>query len=126
MSAEPPDLVLLDIMMPEMDGYEVLRRLQAAKETEGIPVIFVTAKDHDEDEKIGLDLGAVDYITKPISPAILLARVRTHLVLKEARDFLKEQKGDLESRLGGAQSVAIEAFAALAEMRDDETPNHLL
>src|SRR5690349_1146604 len=69
-SGTPPDLVLLDIMMPEMDGYEVLRRLNAAPQTAGVPVIFVTAKDQDEDEQIGLDLGAVDYITKPISAAI--------------------------------------------------------
>ncbi|HYH43074.1 MAG TPA: HD domain-containing phosphohydrolase [Burkholderiales bacterium] len=124
-SGEPPDLILLDIMMPEIDGYEVLRRLQAAPETEGIPVIFVTAKAEEEDEKIGLDLGAVDYITKPISPPIVLARVRTHLLLKEARDFLKEQKRYLQGQLGGAQMVAIEAFASLAQMRDDETPNHI-
>src|SRR3954463_3422663 len=74
-SDDPPDLILLDIMMPDMDGYEVLRRLQAEPKTEGIPVLFVTARDQEEDEQVGIDLGAVDYITKPISPAILLARV---------------------------------------------------
>jgi putative two-component system response regulator len=126
LSGPPPDLILLDIMMPGMDGYEVLRRLQAARETAGIPVIFVTAKDQEEDEKIGLDLGAVDYVMKPISPAILLARVRTHLLLKETRDSLEEQKRYVEGRLGGAQMAAIEAFASLAAMRDDETPNHIL
>ncbi|HEX2824951.1 MAG TPA: response regulator [Burkholderiales bacterium] len=125
-SDDPPDLVLLDIEMPEMDGYEVLRRLTAAPETAGIPVIFVTARDTDEDEQVGLDLGAVDYITKPISPGIVLARVRTHLLLKEARDYLQDEKRFLTYRLSGAQSTAIEAFAALAAMRDDESPKHIL
>ena len=125
-SGSPPDLVLLDIEMPEMDGYEVLRRLSAARETAGIPVIFVTARDSEQDEQVGLDLGAVDYITKPISPAILLARVRTHLLLKETRDFLNEEKRFLAQRLGGAQSTAVQAFAALAAMRDDESPKHVV
>ena len=125
-SDDAPDLILLDIMMPEMDGYEVLRRLQAEPSTRGIPVIFVTAKDQEQDEQTGLDLGAVDYITKPISPAILLARVRTHLLLKEARDYLNEEKHFLQREVAGAQLAAIEALIALGEMRDDETPNHVL
>ncbi|NMG01319.1 response regulator, partial [Aromatoleum toluolicum] len=83
-----PDLILLDIMMPDMDGYEVLRRLQFNPDTEDIPVIFLTAMSAAEDESIGLELGAVDYITKPINPAIVMARVRNHLQLKRARDFL--------------------------------------
>jgi putative two-component system response regulator len=120
----PPDLILLDIMMPEMDGYEVLRRLQADSRTSAIPVLFVTAKDQTEDEKYGLNLGAVDYITKPISPSIVLARVRTHLLLAEARDFLKDEKRALEQQLGAIQNVAIHAFASLAETRDNETVNH--
>jgi putative two-component system response regulator len=119
-----PDLILLDIMMPEMDGYEVLRRLQADPRTSGTPVLFVTAKDQTEDEQYGLDLGAVDYITKPVSPAIVLARVRTHLLLKEARDFLGDEKRGLERQLGAIQNVAIHAFASLAETRDEETVNH--
>lgn len=90
-SDAPPDLILLDIMMPGMDGYEVCRRLKADEKTEDIPVIFLTAKVQMKDEKKGLELGAVDYITKPISPPILLARVRTHLRLKEAADVLKRQ-----------------------------------
>jgi len=90
-SDTPPDLVLLDIMMPGMDGYEVCRRLKADEKTVDIPVIFLTAKAQMEDEKKGLELGAVDYITKPISPPILLARVQTHLRLKEAADILKRQ-----------------------------------
>ena len=122
----PPELILLDIMMPDMDGYEVLRRLQADPRTSGIPVLFVTAKDQTEDEQYGLDLGAVDYITKPVSPPIVLARVRTHLLLKEARDFLSDEKRGLERQLGAIQNVAIHAFASLAETRDDETVNHNL
>jgi len=90
-SDAPPDLILLDIMMPGMDGYEVCRRLKADDKTADIPVIFLTAKAQMEDEKKGLELGAVDYITKPISPPILLARVQTHLRLKEAADVLKRQ-----------------------------------
>ena len=126
LSASPPDLVLLDIMMPDMDGYEVLRRLNSAREFAGIPVIFVTALDQEQDEQIGLDLGAVDYITKPISPAILRARVRTHLLLKEARDHLKDEKRTLQTRLGETQVAAMQAIASLAELRDDETPRHIL
>jgi class 3 adenylate cyclase len=78
-SAQPPELILLDIMMPEMDGYEVMRRLRANPATTGIPVIFLTALTSIEEEQFGLDLGAVDYITKPISPPVVLARVHTHL-----------------------------------------------
>ncbi|MBC7547502.1 MAG: response regulator [Polaromonas sp.] len=78
-SQTPPDLVLLDIMMPDMDGYEVLRRLRQRPATAGIPVIFLTALSTIEEEQLGLDLGAVDYITKPISPPVLMARVQSHL-----------------------------------------------
>ena len=79
MSQAPPDLILLDIMMPEMDGYEVLRRIRQHPPTVTIPVIFLTALSTMEEEQLGLDLGAVDYITKPISPPLLLARVQSHL-----------------------------------------------
>ena len=81
--AEPqPDIILLDVMMPVMDGYEVLRRLKGDPVTRMIPVIFVTTLSESADERKGLDLGAVDYITKPISPSILTARVRAHLALR--------------------------------------------
>ncbi|OQX26724.1 MAG: diguanylate cyclase response regulator [Desulfobacteraceae bacterium IS3] len=89
MSEEPPDLILLDIMMPEMDGYEVCRRLKAEHKTKNIPVIFITAMNQEEDETKGLDIGAVDYIIKPFSMAIVKARVRTHLELKRHRDILE-------------------------------------
>jgi putative two-component system response regulator len=127
-----PDLILLDVMMPDMDGYEVLAELRAAPATRLIPVIFVTAMDGTEDEEHGLDCGAVDYITKPLRPAIVLARVRTQLELKRARDFLSDQnsylEGEVARRMGEnhlIQQVSIHALARLAETRDPETGNHL-
>jgi diguanylate cyclase (GGDEF)-like protein len=82
------DLILLDVVMPELDGFEVCRRLKADERTSGIPVIFVTAREETEDETTGFDAGGVDYITKPAKPAIVRARVRTHLELKQSRDLL--------------------------------------
>jgi len=127
-----PDLILLDIMMPVMDGYEVMRQLQANEATRDIPVIFLTAMTGVDDERQGLDLGAVDYITKPISPSIVLARVRNHLQLKAARDFLKDQNEFLEREVQRRtrqvtliQDVTIRAMASLAETRDNETGNHI-
>lgn len=84
-----PDLILLDIMMPEMDGYEVCRRLKADPRTQRIPVIFVTALADQDDEAKGLELGAIDYLTKPVNQAVVKARVRNHLELKKYQDFLK-------------------------------------
>jgi len=127
-----PDLILLDVMMPEMDGYAVLAELRQDPYTRDIPVMFVTAMDGDQDEEYGLSLGAVDYITKPIRPAILLARVRTHLELKEARDWLQDQNGYLEGEVSRRmrendliKDVSLNALALLAEKRDNETGNHL-
>lgn len=87
---EPPDLILLDVMMPELDGYEVSRQLKDNSKTRDIPIIFVTAKTEVADETRGLEVGAVDYITKPISPPVVQARVRTHLALQESRRRLKD------------------------------------
>ena len=98
---QQPDLVVLDVMMPEMDGYEVCRRLKADAATCHIPVIFVTALDEVEEEAKGLELGAVDYLTKPITPAIVLARVRAHVELKRLRDRL-----ELMSTTDGLTGVA--------------------
>ena len=89
--SQKPDLILLDIIMPEMDGYEVCRRLKASKTTCDIPIIFITAKDDEADEMNGLALGAVDYITKPFSAAIVHARTKTHLGLKLAREKIERQ-----------------------------------
>lgn len=88
-ATRPPDLILLDIMMPELDGHEVLRRLKKNDSTKNIPVIFVTSKSKEEDETRGLEMGAVDYIPKPFNPAVVKARVKAHLELKRNRDFLE-------------------------------------
>ena len=95
-SDSPPDLILLDIMMPGMDGYEVCERLKNNPVTTNIPVIFLTAKGEAMDQKDGLELGAVDYITKPINPPIVMARVKNHLALKATADFLRDQNHFLE------------------------------
>lgn len=131
-SETPPDLILLDIMMPAMDGYEVCRQLKSDAATLDIPVIFLTARTDVEDEKYGLELGAVDYITKPISPPIVMARVKNHLELKAAADFLRDKNAFLEQEVNrrteevrALQEVTILALASLAETRDKDTGNHL-
>ena len=91
-----PDMVLLDIMMPEMDGYEVIKVLKADEGTREIPVIFISAKGETGDETLGFSLGAADYITKPVSPPIVLARVQTHLTLHMQRQKLAEQNRELQ------------------------------
>jgi putative two-component system response regulator len=131
-SSAMPDLIMLDVIMPGMDGYEVFTRLRANPRTSNIPVIFVTAMDSAEAELRGLEAGAVDYITKPVNPILVLARVRTQLELKHARDCLHSQNIFLEAevarRMGEnllIQEVSIHALAHLAETRDPETGNHL-
>ncbi len=94
-----PDLILLDVLMPGMDGYSVLSRLKKNPVSRDIPVIFVTAMEAEEDEEKGLGLGAVDYITKPIKPMTLLARVRNHILLKQASDFLNDKNAYLEAEV---------------------------
>jgi putative two-component system response regulator len=132
-STTPPDLILLDIMMPEMDGYEVCRQLKGDPQTSAIPVIFLTAKTETEDEEHGFSLGAVDYIVKPISPPIVLARVNTHLTLKATADFLRDKTEFLEQEVArrteevrAIQDATILMMASLAETRDNETGNHIL
>ena len=127
-----PDLILLDIMMPQMDGLEVMARLSANPRTRDIPVIFVTAMESPNDEEQGLNLGAVDYITKPIRPTVALARIRTQLELRRARDVLANHNAALEAEVARRmaenehiQDVTIHALARLAEKRDPETGNHL-
>ena len=131
-SQTPPDLILLDIMMPVMDGYEVCRQLKANPQTQHIPIIFLTAKTDATDETKGLEIGAIDYITKPINPAILMARVKTHLDIKRMQDFLRNQNSFLEAEIikrtreiTAIQDVTIHAMASLAETRDNETGNHI-
>ncbi len=127
-----PDLILLDVMMPEMDGYETCRRLKENPQTNQIPVIFLTAKSQVSDEEMGLKLGAVDYISKPVSPPIVLARVATQLNLVRARNLLQDQNKNLEGlvkdrtrKLAKMQDAIIMAMASLAETRDNETGNHI-
>jgi putative two-component system response regulator len=127
-----PSLVLLDVMMPDLDGFQVLRELRANPATADIPVIFVTARGAFEDEEYGLRLGAVDYVTKPIKPVLLLARVATHLELKRVRDMLANHKADLELELARrvrdieiVQEVSVRALASLGETRDNETGHHI-
>ncbi|MBW2466710.1 MAG: sigma 54-interacting transcriptional regulator, partial [Deltaproteobacteria bacterium] len=88
-SRKTPDMILLDIIMPEMDGFEVCRRLKKNKKHKNIPVLFITSKSDVEDEALGLKVGAVDYITKPINPPVVLARIRNHMLLKKQHDQLK-------------------------------------
>jgi putative two-component system response regulator len=120
-----PDLILLDITMPGMNGYEVCRRLKANEATRDIPIIFVSALNDSEDESRGLNLGAVDYITKPFKPAIVRTRVRNHLELKRYRDHLEELVRERTRELTLTQEVTIESLATLAEYRDSETGGHI-
>ena len=129
---DQPDLILLDIMMPGMSGYDVCRALKADPATANIPVIFVTAMSEVADEQLGLALGAVDYITKPISAPLVLARIKTQLGMKRMQDFLRDQNHYLESEVerrvqevAALQDVTIHAMASLAETRDSETGNHI-
>jgi sigma-B regulation protein RsbU (phosphoserine phosphatase) len=106
--AEPqPDLILLDVMMPEMDGYELCRILKATPEVRDIPVIFLTGKTETDDETNGFKVGAVDYIHKPFSPAVVKARVHTHLVLREAREQLARQLLELNNELEMAREIQL-------------------
>lgn len=131
-SAADIDLILLDVMMPDVDGYETCRQLKADPKTADIPVIFLTAKGLVEDEAMGLTMGAVDYLTKPISPPILFARVATQLTLRNARQLLQDQNETLEKKvaertvqLSLMQDATIMAMATMAETRDNETGNHI-
>ncbi|MQA22127.1 response regulator [Rugamonas rivuli] len=127
-----PDLILLDVMMPGMSGYEVCKELKANPATRDIPVIFVTAMSETVDEQLGLGLGAADYITKPISAPIVLARIKTQLSMKRVHDFLRDQNNFLETEIEkrtreivALQDVTIHTMASLAETRDSETGNHI-
>jgi CheY-like chemotaxis protein len=111
-TAPSPDLILLDIQMPEMDGFEVCRRLKADASTRGIPVIFLTAMTEVEDETTGFGVGAVDYIHKPFSPPIMLARVQTHLNLRETREQLAREKRLVDQLLDNTLPAA-----AVAELK---------
>ncbi|MEW6678786.1 MAG: HD domain-containing phosphohydrolase [Pseudomonadota bacterium] len=145
LDAPQPELILLDIMMPGMDGYTVLEKLRQDPKTRGIPVIFVTALGSEDDEQRGLDLGAVDYITKPLKPAVVLARVQTHLNLKAAQDALARHGAELErlvalrtqalhraleesqtahARLKKTHFATLTALAQITALRDENLGNH--
>ncbi|WP_152223341.1 two-component system response regulator [Pseudomonas sp. SCB32] len=131
-SDEPPDLILLDVMMPGMSGFEVCQRLREQPNTRHIPVIFITSQGATDDEVRGLELGAVDYLTKPINPPTVLMRVDNQLRIKAANDFLRDQNEFLEQEVqrrtrevAAIQDVTILAMASLAETRDNETGNHI-
>ncbi|CCG07361.1 HD-GYP domain-containing protein [Pararhodospirillum photometricum] len=133
MAMDPaPDLVLLDVMMPGMDGHEVCRRMKQDPRLADVPVIFVTALGDPNDELHGFDLGAVDYLTKPLTPLLAKARVRTHVQLARAQRALENYSHTLEARVAErtqeverVQAVTIRALASLAETRDNETGNHI-
>jgi len=120
-----PDIILLDIMMPEMDGFEVCSRLKADNSTKNIPVIFVTTLTQSSDEAKGLELGAVDYIAKPIHPQLLKARIFNHLELKVHKDNLEELVYERTKELKLAKEATIEAMGIVAENRDPETGGHI-
>jgi putative two-component system response regulator len=124
-SEPPPDLILLDILMPGLDGYEVCRRLKAEARTAHIPVVFVTALDTSGDEAHGLELGAVDFVRKPFEPALVKARLHNQLELKRYRDHLEELVAERTRELALTRQVTIEAMGTLAEYRDPETGGHI-
>jgi putative two-component system response regulator len=123
-----PDLILLDVMMPEMNGYETLKRLRADPMTRDIPVIFLTALGSPEEELYGLEAGAVDYIIKPIQPSVVRARVQTQIQVKRTRDWLNDQNAYLESEVTQhraeyelIQMVAIHTLSHLVDISDQDT-----
>ncbi len=125
-SDEPPDLILLDIMMPGVSGLEICRRLKANPDRRRIPIIFVTAMSSTEDERRGLEIGAVDYITKPISPPIVMARVRTHLALYDQSRELANMVAQRTTELLTTRQQIIRRLGHAAEFKDNETGNHVL
>ena len=125
-TAPHPDMILLDIMMPDMDGYEVISRLQSNPATANIPVIFITGKSDVADEERGLKLGAIDYITKPISPPIVRARVKTHLALYNQNRELERKVEERTQQLKEAKLEVISCLGRAAEFKDNETGMHVI
>jgi putative two-component system response regulator len=126
------DLILLDVMMPEIDGYEVCQRLKTHPATQTIPVLFLTALNKTEDEQRALAVGGSDFITKPINPVVLKARIHTHLQLKRYHDSLREQNNQLEAQLQKRlsdiyhlQDASLSVMISLAEFRDEDTGMHI-
>ena len=124
-SGKVPDLILLDVMMPEMDGYTVCKALKEDPRTKHIPIIFVTAKSQIEDEQIGLKLGAIDYVTKPLSPPIILQRVKNHLALYNQNRELEKKVLDRTKELHLSRHEIIFRLGMAAEFKDNETGLHV-
>jgi len=131
-SDAPPDLILLDVMLTDMDGHAVCRQLKADTLTQSIPILFLTTKSDQAEEEMGFEIGAGDYITKPVSAPILRNRVRNQLMLRSSIDFLHNHDAFLETEvanrtkaLTAIQNVTVLALASLAETRDADTGNHL-
>ncbi|MCG8572500.1 MAG: response regulator [Spirochaetes bacterium] len=122
---DPPDLILLDIMMPEMNGYEVCQYLKANQQTKNIPVLFVSTMDDIKDQTKGLSLGALDYITKPFHPAIVSARVKNYLELKQYQNHLEDLVEIRSKEVELTRDVTFYGLANLAETRDNETGGHI-
>lgn len=125
MQSNPPDLILLDVMMPGMDGYEVCRQLKAHAATRNIPIIFITAMDEVKDETTGFALGAVDYITKPVNPSIVQARVKTHLALVDQNRVLEKKVKARTAEIKDTRLQIINCLGTAAEYRDEETGMHI-
>ena len=124
-SVVKPDIILLDVMMPIIDGYEVCRQLKQDVATAGIPIIFVTAKGEVNDEALGFDLGAVDYITKPISPAVVKRRVQTHLSLHNEKQLLESLVRERTKELEESRKEIIATLGKAAEYKDNDTGLHV-
>ncbi|MCL1790539.1 MAG: response regulator [Peptococcaceae bacterium] len=127
-----PDLILLDVEMPEMDGYETIKRVKSKQETRHIPVIFLTAKSDNDSELRGLSLGAIDYVIKPFSPQLLLKRIEVHLLVQEQKQELMHFNTNLQEMVGEKtktvielQNAIIRTMAELVEWRDDVTGGHI-
>ncbi|MBT7445514.1 MAG: response regulator [Methylococcales bacterium] len=125
-STPKPDMILLDIMMPNLSGFDVCRQLKSNPATSDIPIIFVTGKDEVADEELGFKLGAVDYITKPISPSIVMARVKTHLALYDQKRNLAQLVNARTSELNQTRLTIIQKLGRAAEYKDNETGFHVI
>ncbi len=122
---DPPDLILLDVMMPDIDGYKLCIRLKEEEKTQGIPIIFITSKDNTDDERKGLELGAVDYITKPISPPIVKVRVRNQMELKLHKDRLECLVDKRTKQLRDGYIDTINRLTLASEYKDEDTGAHI-
>ena len=124
-AGNPPDLILLDVMMPKLDGYKTCKALKANPKTKHIPIIFVTSKRELQNEYVGLKIGAVDYIIKPVDPMLLIARVTTHLALYHQRLACEKKVRERTTFLETARIEVVERLGVAASWRDDETGEHI-